>query len=331
MIVTHKPTIARRLLLFAATLILAACSAKPQSVPASVPTANIQRPPAQPTTARPTTPPPTVVPTRLPTALPATRIAIIGDYGLASENEASVAALVRSWQPDYIITTGDNNYPAGAADTIDANVGQYYHDYIAPYNGSYGQGARENRFFPVLGNHDIEGNNGQPYYDYFTLPGNERYYTAQLGALRMFAVNSMPGEIDGVTADGAQAAWLKQELAASDACWNVVVFHHPPYTSGHYGPSTWMQWPFAAWGADLILSGHNHVYERTIHDGIPYIINGVGGGALYALGPPIEGNEIQFQGGYGAMLLQVDSKTLHFQFITVDGKIVDDQTLSGVC
>ena len=63
------------------------------------------------------------------------RLAVIGDYGSAGPNERDVAALVKGWTPDAIITTGDNNYPRGAADTIDANIGQYYHDFIGAYAG----------------------------------------------------------------------------------------------------------------------------------------------------------------------------------------------------
>ncbi|MBK9208621.1 MAG: metallophosphoesterase [Anaerolineales bacterium] len=102
--------------------------------------------------------------------------AVIGDYGLASQNEEDVANLVKSWNPNFIVTVGDNNYEKGLAETIDQNIGQYYHDYIFRYTGKYGNGSSTNRFFPALGNHDW-GNNGiKPYLDYFTLPGNERYY-----------------------------------------------------------------------------------------------------------------------------------------------------------
>ena len=80
--------------------------------------------------------------------------AVIGDYGSGGAGEAAVAALVRSWQPDLIITTGDNNYPAGESATIDQNIGQYYHDYICPYVGTYAPGSTVNRFFPSPGNHD---------------------------------------------------------------------------------------------------------------------------------------------------------------------------------
>src|SRR3982750_3175768 len=68
----------------------------------------------------------------------ATRFAVIGDYGSAGEAERDVANEVKSWNPDFIITAGDNNYENGSASTIDQNVGQYYHDFIHPYVGSYG-------------------------------------------------------------------------------------------------------------------------------------------------------------------------------------------------
>src|SRR5262249_28396187 len=69
------------------------------------------------------------------------RFAVIGDYGLAGTPEQQVANLVQGWNPSLILTLGDNNYPNGDASTIDQNVGQYYHNYISPYTGSYGSGA----------------------------------------------------------------------------------------------------------------------------------------------------------------------------------------------
>src|SRR5689334_12001477 len=59
-----------------------------------------------------------------------TRFAVIGDYGNASSEEQEVADLVRGFEPNFVITTGDNNYPAGGADTIDDNIGQYFARFI---------------------------------------------------------------------------------------------------------------------------------------------------------------------------------------------------------
>ena len=142
------------------------------------------------------------------------RFAVIGDYGSASQPEADVATLVKSWSPDFIITVGDNNYPSGAASTIDDNIGQNYHDFIAPYLGLWGPGAASNRFFPSLGNHDWATTGAQPYLDYFTLPNNERYYDLIWGPVHLFAIDSDQNEPDGVTSASIQAGWLQSELAA---------------------------------------------------------------------------------------------------------------------
>lgn len=251
-------------------------------------------------------------------------VAAIGDYGLAGEPAWAVAETVKSWQPDCIITLGDNNYPDGAAATIDANIGQYYQQFIHPYQGSYGPGAEQNRFFPCLGNHDWVVADLSPYLDYFSLPHNERYYYVDRGPLRLCALDSMPGEPDGVEADSIQATWLRETLAASTAAWNIVYMHHPPYSSGMHGSSEWMRWPFQAWGADLVLAGHDHTYERIIVDGLTYLVNGLGGGARYERGnQPVAGSQVFFNADHGALHIAAGTQQLAFQFVTRNGVVVD--------
>src|SRR5438094_9745798 len=214
------------------------------------------------------------------------RFAVIGDYGGSAywgtpdppgatrcvsdmQCESAVATLVHSWNPDFIITTGDNNYEVGGADTIDQNIGQYYHDFIFPYKGDtgrYGGGATTNRFFPSLGNHDwincYAGTDPNckpagPYLNYFTLPDNERYYELARGPVHLFAIDSSDEydhEPDGKISTSKQAKWLQDRLAASTEPWNLVFFHHPPYSSGSWWVD-WMRWPFQAWGATAVLSG----------------------------------------------------------------------------
>src|SRR5207253_10767429 len=176
-------------------------------------------------------------------------VACIGDFGRSGRFEASVARLVKSWQPDLVITVGDNNYRNGAAETIDYNIGQFYHEFIFPYKGDYGAGASSNRFFPSLGNHDWFTSGAKPHLDYFTLPGNERYYTFTYGPLQFFCLDSDGKEPDGITADSVQGQWLKKELGASTSAWHVVYFHHAPYSSGLlHGSQTResdaLRWPF---------------------------------------------------------------------------------------
>ena len=256
-----------------------------------------------------------------------TRFAAIGDYGINSDGERQVAALVKGWSPDFVITLGDNNYPSGAVGTIDTNIGQFFHELIGGYVGRFGCGARENRFFPALGNHDLYTDAGRPYVDYFQLPGNERYYDFVRGAVHLFALDSDGSEPDGNTAGSAQATWLKARLAASTARWQVVYLHHAPYSSGAHGSSPELQWPYAAWGADLVLAGHDHTYERIAVDGITYVVNGLGGAANYAFGTVVPGSVARYTGGFGALLLDADASRMRLRFIGTAGNLIDEAVL----
>ena len=152
---------------------------------------------------------------------------MIGDYGGGGAPEADVASLVASWQPDLVITLGDNNYPDGASETIDANIGQFYRAFISPYQGGYGEGAEVNRFFPTLGNHDWTTDNAQPYLDYFTLPGNERYYDFTWGGVHFFALDSDSREPDGVGMSCSPGSLLQAGLANSSAPWKIRLYAPP--------------------------------------------------------------------------------------------------------
>jgi tartrate-resistant acid phosphatase type 5 len=258
------------------------------------------------------------------------RFAVIGDFGQAGSNELGVANLVKSWSPDLVITTGDNNYPDGTAATIDANIGQYYSSFIYPYFGDHGDGSPTgtNRFFPSLGNHDTKTGGGQPYLDYFTLSGNERYYDFVRGPVHFFAINSNFSEQDGRSSSSKQALWLKDGLAASDSPWKIVYFHHPPYSSSNHGSDAALQWPFKEWGASAVLTGHDHVYERVIRDGFPYMVNGLGGKSKYSTGSPVAGSVVRYNSDYGAQLVTATETSLTFKFYTRTGVLVDSYTLT---
>jgi tartrate-resistant acid phosphatase type 5 len=255
--------------------------------------------------------------------------AVIGDYGFSGANEAAVASLVASWNPDFIITTGDNNYPSGQASTIDANIGKYYHSFIHPYTGAFGSGAAANRFFPSLGNHDLLTSSGQPYFNYFSLPGNERYYDFVKGDIHFFVLNSDPSEPDGTNSTSVQAQWLRNKLAVSQSKWNIVYFHHSPFASDAvHGDAPWMQWPFKSWGASVVLSGHSHIYERIIRNDFLYIINGLGGRSIYSLvDNPVAGSMVRYNKNYGALKISVKEDTLKFSFFNIEHDLVDTYSL----
>lgn len=261
-----------------------------------------------------------------PAPLPTTRFAVIGDFGYAGPNEKSVADFVKAQKPEFVVTTGDNNYVYGEQKTIDANIGQYYAEFICPYSGSFGPGGSTNRFFPALGNHDWY-TRSLPYLDYFQLPGNERYYELVWGNVHLFVVDSDEHEPDGIDANSKQAAWLRERLAASKSRWKIVTMHHPPYSSGSHGSSVELRWPYEAWGASLVLAGHDHHYERIEVGKLPFIVNGLGGRSIYRIEAPIPGSKVRFAEAYGAQIIEATATELVSRFFTASGKLIDERTL----
>src|SRR5215472_17626195 len=241
-------------------------------------------------------------------------VAVIGDYGDGSEAEGEVAELVRGFHPDLVVTVGDNNYPAGAAETIDAHIGRYYADFISPYHGALGQGGAVNRFFPALGNHDWGTPGAKPYLDYFELPGNERYYDVARGDVHLFFLDSDPHEPDGITRDSVQAGWLREGLARATERHRWVLFHHPPFSSGPHGANPELQWPFRAWGATAVFCGHDHLYERLARQGMTFVTIGAGGANLYKFGDPVEGSAVRVAGKHGALRLDVAGDRANAEF-----------------
>ncbi len=237
-----------------------------------------------------------------------TRFAIIGDFGSQARPELDVSRVIKSWNPDFVTTVGDNTYCIffdPGLDPYDDCVGLYYHDWMQPYTGQHGAGAAdENRFWPSMGNHDWDSKLIS-YTTFFSLPHNERYYDLVRGPVHFFMLDSDPREPDGVTATSVQGQWLQQKLAASTATWKLVYMHHPPYTSsGARSNNTWMQWPFKQWGASAVFAGHDHAYERFDIGGTPYFVNGAGGMYTYTFKiTPELGSLVRYNADFGAMLV----------------------------
>lgn len=275
----------------------------------------------------------------------ATRVAVLGDFGLDGPGEASISALIRGWDAaerlDAIVTTGDNNYPVGDAATFQNNVGKHYSQFISPNSTS-------NRFWPVPGNHDW-GNDCpnpsgiEPYQAYFKALGGKLVYDVMVGPdMHFFMMDSDCNEPMGRALDSKQGQWLKAGLAASKAVFKVVIFHHPPYTSGSHASTTILRWPFEEWGADVILNGHDHTYERLSNpravqgrEGFPYIVNGLGGAEIYDFSSTSQpASVVRYNDGFGAQLLTSRSvppssagdagrRELDLAFLDRKGAVVD--------
>jgi len=104
-----------------------------------------------------------------------------------------------------------------------------------------------------------------------------------------------------------------------------VAFHHPAYSSGEHGSSAYMQWPFKKLGVDLVLSGHDHDYERLNIDGLTYFVDGAGGGTR-KIGSGIKGSIVRNDAPGGALLVQNTGSMITLQYQLPDGTIIDTFT-----
>ena len=257
------------------------------------------------------TPEPSLSSSSSPTPAPGT-IAVIGDFGSGDENERAVADLVATRHPDAIVTTGDNVYSdAGYA----ALVGDYYGPFVA-----------EGSFYPATGNHDYE--QGIAAFDeYFGYLDGQREYTVVLGDVEFFILDGDQG-LASLDANHSQESWLRKAVAASAATHKIVVVHYPPFSSGdRHGSAPEFQWDFASMGVGLVLSGHDHVYERLELGGVTYVVNGSGGKTLYACGGRVSGSATCFDQDFGALFLSSTSDALRAEFVSVDGRLIDSFSL----
>ena len=253
--------------------------------------------------------------------------AVIGDYGNGSNDELLVSELVKSWSPDFIITTGDNNYPNGDDESFEDNIAYYYGDYIYNYDASVYDRCngvafqdKVNRFFPSPGNHDDHNFHGLKYYQYyFTLPGNELYYKFFWGDVAFFSLNSTDRDIS------EQNEWLEQEIQKSEKSYNIVYFHHSPYSTGPHGNEAKMQLDYQSLGVNAVLTGHDHIYsriEKLDEPGLYYIINGLGGKSLYDCSANTLETEdfsvVCYDENFGAIRGKANSERLIMEFFSVD-------------
>jgi hypothetical protein len=104
--------------------------------------------------------------------------------------------------------------------------------------------------------------------------------------------------------------------------------HHAPYSSSAvHGSHGELQWPFAKWGASIVLTGHDHLYERLSVSGFPYVVNGLGGRSRYDFATPIGGSQLRFNGADGALLVEADDACLRLRFVTTADAVMDDYVL----
>jgi len=249
-----------------------------------------------------------------------------------------VANLVKSWGPAYIVSGGDNWYGSAITkEALDASVGPSYGDYIFPYLGTLATGAeRTNAFFPAVGDHDRDPVGRLPVFlNYFNL--HKPYYDFVQGHVHWFIVDNglnqadVLVQADGNTSTSVQGEAFRLKMALSTARWKIVVIGAPPHSSIKESNTAYaaLRWPYKAWGADLVLTGDDHLYERLLApEGYPLIVAGWSGRALVASGSPIAYSLVQYDADFGALKITVSCDEFKVEAINRVGVLIDTLTLT---
>lgn len=252
-----------------------------------------------------------------------------GDIASCNYNEDSATARLLGRIPGTVFTLGDNAYTYGTAA-----------DFKNCYDPTWGKYRKRTR--PTAGNHDYYSAGAKPYFDYFGWRAgrpSRGYYSYDRGAWHIVALNSNCNKVGGCGRRSEQGRWLRKNLANHGARCTLAYFHHPLFATGN-GTATTQVKPF--WnilydrGADIILSGHAHRYERYAPirpggatdqaNGIRQFIVGTGGNSgggeiHYNTAPGVQVVKLRTP---GVLKLDLGTDSYTWKFVPIAGKTWSD-------
>lgn len=234
------------------------------------------------------------------------RFIAFGDSGSGGSEQQAVFEQMQTVPFQQILQLGDLAYDSGTPAQIEANFFKVY----APVLKSFPA-------YPVAGNHDYATHDAAPLRQAFVLPANgddERWYSFDRGPVHFVG-------LDTERISPEQALWLERDLRANRLPWTIVFGHRPPFSSGEHGGSSEYERAFVPilehYHVDLVLSGHEHDYERFRPiGGVVYIVSGGGGRETRAVGA---GSSTAFS-----------EAVLHFLYVEVDGTRLVVHAIDGV-
>jgi hypothetical protein len=226
-----------------------------------------------------------------------------------------------------VFTAGDNAYPRGT-------LWQFRHCYAASW------GRHFDRTRPAAGNHDYGTPGAAGYFDYFRWRAGHRgkgWYAYNRGTWRIYVLNSNCAEVGGCYVGSRQERWLRADLAAHPHRCVLAYWHHPRFSSGFHGNQKQVRgfWvTLYGAGADIVVNGHDHDYERFAPqdysanadpaNGIREFVVGSGGAERRAMEAPHANSEVSNAKTYGVLKLTLRDGSYAWRFVGVPGSTFTD-------
>jgi hypothetical protein len=244
-----------------------------------------------------------------------------GDIGWCGSPGPEATAHLLDEINGTVFTAGDNAYPSGR-DVDFANC----------YAPSWGRHRARTR--PSPGNHDYDSPGAEPYFSYFGDNAGPRglgYYSFNLGTWHIVSLNSnVP-----MSAGSAQEQWVRADVASNASPCVLAYWHHPLFSSGMHGndPRSLDMWRVLYdLHADVIINGHDHLYERfapqtpfgvTDARGIRQFTIGTGGAVLYEIVAVQPNSELRYNRSYGVLKLTLRNRAYEWEFLDADRQFSD--------
>jgi len=249
----------------------------------------------------------------------ATRILAVGDFGVGGSTERATGKAIKTWEGGHpaslLLTLGDNDYTESPP--------AFRHNWRDAFRWLGGAGVSP---AGTLGNHDVRVKGGRYEFDALGMPAS--HYQRSLADVDLFVVNSN-------SVGDRQTRWLRRHLAASTATWKIVSLHHPPYSCGGYlsNPAVVSRWVplFERFGVTLVLSGHDHNYQRfAARKGVTYVVHGGGGQELYGLRSCPAGypKRAFARAAHGFLDIVVRPGAVRLKAVNLSGKVIDRRVIN---
>jgi len=239
------------------------------------------------------------------------KFAVIGDVKSGDEEHAKQVQQMMEFRPAFVMVAGD---------LVNAGREQKYWDTFFSISGPLMQRVP---YYPALGNHEGDS---PLYFEYFALPGNERYYSFDWGNCHFIILDSDPPYLQSED----QRKWLIDDLRKDrETDFTFVMFHHPLYSGtenlnrrlGAAEVRKYFGTILEEAQVDVVFTGHDHNYQHTFVNGVHYIITGGGGAGLYWV--KSKWGFTKQAAVYHWLRVSVNGKRLTITAIDIDGKLIE--------
>lgn len=260
------------------------------------------------------------------------RLLVVGDVRTQPKVWGQVSQRMFENESAALFTIGTGDYPSDGR-----QYKRWINEFFTPARSFLGRMP----MWPAIGNHeatrrhdDVTNIESSHYFSLFELPGNERWYRVDYDLITLLVLDTNSRMTPGMP----QYDWLRSQLRSARNRYTLVALHHQPLTSGPHGAlkadGTPKEWPldegrrflvplFEMYHVDLVLGGHDHLYERSAKDGITYMVTGGGGAPLYKIDSVPNPYQQVAISTHHYMALDIDAEAIALTAIDRDGAVID--------